>query len=365
MQFLKKVSLVGMPLLALAACGSNEGEIAGDGLVVSGSSTVYPFSQAIADATMSANPDLSPISVDSTGTVEGITAFCAAASAPTAEDGDGETAAPRPDIVNASRRMTAQEFATCQSNGVTDIVELRIGTDGIVFVSSQDGGISLNVTPRILYTALAAEPYGEEQSNTNWSDVDPSLPNEAITVYGPPQSSGTRQSLLELVLKPGCTANGRLGAPEQADEERYQDVCATLRDDSGFLDQGERDDVIIRKVASNKRALAVVGYSWFEENQELVKAMTYEGIEPNSETISDGSYPASRPLFMYINKARAEVIPGLNPYLVQWQASWDGSGPLSDIGFVPASEDGRAGMAEGAENMSVLTEAALDGAAAE
>ncbi len=354
-----KLMLAALPLLALSACGSSEAESADTTLHIVGSSTVYPFSVAVANAAMEANPEVQ-IRVRSTGTADGIAAFCAGAPIPVEGDEDA-AASPVPDSVNASRRMTAEEFATCQANGVTDIVELRVGTDGVVFVSASDGGLSMNLTPRVVYTALAAEPFGEEQANLNWSDVDSSLPNEAIEVYGPPSSSGTRQSLLELVLEVGCAENRSLAGLELSEPERYAEVCSSLRTDSGFLDQGENDDLIVRKVANNERALAVVGYSWFEENQDIVQAMTFSGVEPNEETISSGAYPASRPLYIYVNKARVEAVPGLQPYVAAWVASWDGSGPLANIGFIPAHDDQRAAMADRAANMTVLTEADLSG----
>lgn len=328
---------------SLAACSGSEEDEVRTGLMVVGSSTVFPFAQAVAQATNAANPDLAAITVESTGTAAGIEAFCS-----------GNTL-DAPDVVNASRRMTAQEFATCQANGVTSIMELRVGTDGVVFVTSADGGLQMNLTEAQIYRALAAEPYGDEQSAAVWSDIDPSLPGETIEVYGPAESSGTRASLLELVLEDGCAADSRMGGLQLSEPERFVQVCSTLRSDSAFLPQGEDDDLIVRKVANNEHAIAIVGYSWFEENQATVRALTIDGVAPTAETIASGSYPASRPLYIYVNTSRAEQIPGLAPYVSQWAASWGADGPLARIGLVVSPEADMATAAATARDMTLLT----------
>lgn len=343
-----KFALAAMSAMALSACGGGEDEpTAREGVLVSGSSTVYPFSQAVAEATMAANPDMAPIRVESTGTSDGIAAFCAGTGLDT------------PDIADASRRMTLAEFRGCQANGVTEIVELRVGTDGIVFVSSLDGGLSMNLTKPQIYRALAAEPYGDEQTATNWSDVDGSLPEQGIVVYGPPESSGTRTSLRELVLAQGCAADSRMGGLEISDAERFEEVCSTLRTDGAYLPQGEDDDLIVRKVANNPLALAVVGYSWFEENQTQVQAISIDGVAPDAESIGSGRYPASRPLYIYIKKAHLEQVAGLQAYIDQWVASWGPGGALEGIGLVVSPEADLAAAAAAASAMTLLTEADL------
>ncbi len=350
MLFKASFRLAVMGVLALSGC-SNEPEEAPlrEGVYVVGSSTVFPFAKAVADATRAANPELADITIESTGTAEGITQFCA---------GVGHAS---PDIVNASRRMTPAEFSRCAGNGVTEIVELRIGIDGIVFVSSLDGGLSLDLTKAQIYRALAAEPYGEEQTAQKWSDVGSGLPEEDIYVYGPPDTSGTRASLVELVMQDGCEAGARLGNLQASDPQRYNDVCASLRTDGAYQDQGENDDAIVRRVANNPVALAIVGYSWFEENQDLVQAMRINGVAPAADTIASGSYPASRPLFIYVKKAHLELIDGLAPYIAQWAASWGEGGPLEAIGLVISSPADRDAAAATARDMTVLTQEALGG----
>jgi len=331
--------------LALAGCGGSSEPEARQGVLAVGSSTVYPFARAVGEALAKADAELAPVTVESVGTTEGIAQFCAGAGPDT------------PDIADASRRMTKAEFDGCQANGVTGIVELQVGLDGIVFASSQDGGLEMNLTPRIIYLALAAQPFGNEQTAMNWSDVDPSLPDEAITVYGPPESSGTRDALIELAMKPGCKTNAGMGmlAPD-----KFEETCGTLRSDSAYMAQGEQDDVIVRKVAGNKRALAVFGWSYAEENAGEVKALPISGIEPSAETITTGSYPLSRPLYIYVKTAHLDTIPGLKPYVAQWAANWGQDGPLSAIGLVPSHDEDRAANADIAAKMTPMTGEGLE-----
>lgn len=335
--------LTATAMLLLAACGGepeNKGE---DAIAIIGSSTVYPFAQQVARDFVAANQGMLPPRIDSTGTADGITAFCA---------GQGPTT---PDIVNASRRMTAEEFAQCQTNGVSEIIEVEVGRDGIAFVSSADGGIDLNLTPSIVYRALAIAPFGEPQSAQNWSDVDGSLPAEPIIVYGPPASSGTRASLLDLVLQPACEANGTMAALKESDPEAFDRDCHALRSDSAYISQGEEDELIVRKVAGNPRAVGIFGYSFLEKNAATLKALPINGIKPTLETITDGSYPASRPLYIYVKKAHIGVTPGLEQYLAQWANSWAAGGPLAKIGLVPAPAEAQAKSAAAIKDKVALS----------
>lgn len=329
---------------ALAGCGASEPQER-QGLHIVGSSTVFPFAQRIAQDLTTADPQLAAMTVQSTGTGEGLAQFCAGAGLDT------------PDIANASRRMTLAEFENCQTNGVTEIVELQIGRDGIVFASAADEGLTMNLTPRIIYEALAAAPFEQEQMAANWSDVDSSLPEEMITVYGPPSSSGTRDMLIEMALEPGCETGRGMSALEDA---RYAEVCSTLRADSAYIDQGEADDVVVRKVAGNRRALAVFGYSFAEENPDQVKTLSVNDVEPNAATIESGEYPLSRPLYIYAKKSHAELIPGLLPYLAQWSKSWGVDGPLARIGLVAASAETQAASAKAASQLTVMSGEGLE-----
>jgi phosphate transport system substrate-binding protein len=341
------MALAGGALLLLSACGGEAETTADDALAITGSSTVYPFAQKVAEDFLAANSGIDAPRIESTGTSEGIAAFCA---------GDTPQA---PDIVNASRRMTAEEFARCASNGVAEIIEVEIGRDGIAFVSSADEGIELNLSPAIIYRALAVSPFGQPQDAQNWSDVDGSLPAEPIIVYGPPPSSGTRDALLDLVLEPACAANGEMAALKESDPAAFSRDCHALRSDTAYIAQGEQDDLIVRKVAGNPRAVGIFGYSYLQANTNLVKALPISGVVPSAETIADGSYPASRPLYIYVRKARIGVKPGLEQYLAQWSKSWAANGPLAAIGLVPASAEAQTKSAAAITGKTALTAADL------
>ena len=241
MKFAKSFAFATISALALTACGDSGGGTR-DSIRAVGSSTVYPFAKAVSESFARSNPDFKSPLVESTGTGGGIQLFCAGIGANT------------PDIANASRRMKASEFAECQANGVNEIVEIQIGLDGIAFASAQ-GGIQMNLTPEIVYKALAANPHGKPQTARTWADVDPSLPNEPILVYGPPSTSGTRDALKELVLQKGCEADPAMKALKDSDEVRYDQICTEVRSDGAYVDQGEQDNLIVQKIESNAKAV--------------------------------------------------------------------------------------------------------------
>ncbi|MEM1195373.1 MAG: substrate-binding domain-containing protein [Pseudomonadota bacterium] len=318
--------IVGAASLALAAC-AEEVQEAAKPMTIVGSSTVYPFAQKVAADTKATDASLTDPVISSTGTSEGIAEFC---------KGQGSEA---PDIVNASRRMTLAEFERCKAAGVADIIEVQIGRDGIVFASAQNKGLDLALTSGAVYRALAAYPFGEEQKATNWGDVSRTLPSEPIIVYGPSESSGTRDALLDVVMMPACIADPSMAALEASDGEAFERNCHAIRSDSAYIEQGEKDDLIVGKISNNPRAVGVFGYSYLEENAEAIKGLTLDGVAPSAQTIADGSYPGSRPLYMYVNKARIGVTPGLIEYLATWPKSWKVNGPLAEIGLVPATDE--------------------------
>jgi len=335
----------GGALALLAGCGGETEEVAGDALAIIGSSTIYPFAQKVAEDLKAANPDLATAVIESTGSGEGIETFCA---------GQGPETA---DIVNSSRRMTVEEFNRCTSNGVNGIIEIEVGRDGIAFASALEEGIDLNLTRANVYRAISAMPNGQSQASLNWSDVDGALPAEPIIVYGPPGSSGTRDALLDLVLEPGCKTNPAMAALESSDEAAYERNCHALRSDSSYIDQGEQDDLIVRKVASNPRAVGVFGYSYLQKNAGSVKALKLDGVLPTAATIADGTYPASRPLYIYVKKAHIGVTPGLEQYLAQWAKSWGADGALAKIGLVASTAETQSKSAAAIEAKTVLAAA--------
>ncbi|RPF70407.1 substrate-binding domain-containing protein [Aurantiacibacter spongiae] len=338
-----KLAAVALTALAVAACGSQPGsEGSRDAIAAVGSSTVYPFARVVSERFTDAYPEYPSPKIESTGTGGGISLFCQGVGADT------------PDLANASRRMKASEFQTCQDNGVTDISEIQVGMDGIAFASSIDG-ISMNLTPEIVYRALAANPYGEEQTAEMWSDVDPSLPNKPILVYGPPSTSGTRDALEELILLAGCDANPAMATLKEQDEDRHDAVCTEIRSDGKYVDQGEQDNLIVQKIAGNGDAVGVFGYSYLEENLDRIKGLSMNGVEPTYENIASFDYPGARPLYVYVKNQHIGIIPGMQEFLDTWAQNWGKGGPLAAVGLVANPDDVMARMTSAATEHPTLS----------
>ena len=332
--------------LLLGSCGDT-GSGTRDSIRAVGSSTVYPFAKAVAESFARSHPEFKSPIIESTGTGGGINLFCAGLGAQT------------PDIANASRRMTAAEFETCQSNGVKDITEIQVGLDGIAFASAQ-GGISMQLTPEIVYRALAANPYGKAQTARTWEDVDPSLPDVKILVYGPPSTSGTRDALKELVLKPGCEAQPDMAAIKKSDEDRFDRICTEVRNDGSYVDQGEQDNLIVQKIESNPRAVGVFGFSYLEENADKVQGLPMNGVEPTYGNIASFAYPGARPLFIYVKDAHLAAIPGFRELVAEWADNWGRDGPLTAIGLVANPDDQAERSRLAATEFTPLTAADLE-----
>ena len=312
--------------LSLAGCGGASDGAARDSVRAVGSSTVFPFAKAVSESFARSHPEFKSPIIESIGTGGGIAQFCRGLGAQ------------YPDIVNASRRITAQEFATCQSNDVTEITEIQVGLDGIAFATAKDG-IDMNLTPEIVYRALAANPYGEPQTAQNWSDVDPSLPNKPILVYGPPSTSGTRDAMTELVLEVGCDANPAMAQLKESDEEAHDRICTEVRTDGKYAEQGEQDNLIVQKITGNRDSIGIFGFSFLEENLDKVSGKRMNGVEPTYENISNFSYPGARPLFIYVKNAHVGPIPGLAEFIEEWTDVWGVDGPLTKIGMVANPAD--------------------------
>ncbi len=343
MRISKLSCLAALSALALAACGDNAPGAGGtrDSIRAVGSSTVFPFAKAVAESFTRSNPGMKSPLIESTGTGGGMKLFCAGLGADT------------PDIADASRRMKKSEFEECQANGVTDIIEIQVGLDGIAFASSK-GGIDLKLTPEIVYKALAANPYGKEQTTKTWKDVDPSLPADPILVYGPPSTSGTRDALKELILEAGCKADPATKALKDTDEDKFKAICTEVRSDGAYVDQGEQDNLIVQKIENNPKAIGIFGYSYLEENLDKIQGETVNGVEPTYENISSFAYPGARPLFIYVKKAHLKAIPGLDAFLAEWTKSWSKGGPLAKIGLVASPEDVQAKSAKAATEYVTL-----------
>ena len=336
------------PTAAPAAAGSAEG--ARDYITIVGSSTVYPFSTVVAEQFGKTTKFKAP-KVESTGTGGGLKLFC---------DGVGVKF---PDIANASRRIKESEVATCKQNGVNDIVELKIGYDGIVLANSKKSK-PLDIDVAHLWLALAKEvPDGATADKLKpnpykqWSEVDPKLPAVKIEVLGPPPTSGTRDAFVELAMEHGCSAVPWIKALKASDEKKFKAICHTIREDGAFIEAGENDNLIVQKLEANTGAFGVFGYSFLEQNGEKVQGATIDGVPPTFETISSGKYPVSRPLYIYVKKAHAGVIPGIAEYLGEFTSA-RASGPdgyLSDKGLIPMPEQERTQYRNVATNLTPLT----------
>ncbi len=353
MKLTKTIAFTLMASVAVAGCGEGAGGGGSrDSIRAVGSSTVYPFAKQVAESFARSNPDFKSPLIESTGSGGGLKLFCS---------GEGPDT---PDMANASRRIKASEFDTCVSNGVTDIIELQVGLDGIAFAAAQNG-ISLNLSPRIVYEALAKSPYGGEQTNTTWADVDPSLPAEPILVYGPPSTSGTRDALKELVLEAGCKTNPEMSALKEEDEDRYDQVCTEVRSDGAYVDQSEQDNLIVQKIENDPGAVGVFGFSYLDENADKVKGLPMNGVDPTYDNIASFAYPGARPLYVYVKKNHMRAIPGLDLYLQEWVKNWAPGGSLADIGLVSSPADELAANAAKVNDQITLTKADLEAPAAE
>jgi len=339
-------ALAALAALALAACDSGAGGSRNSVHAV-GSSTVYPFAKLVAENFARSNAEFRSPLIESTGTGNGIQLFCKGLGSNT------------PDMVNASRRMKPDEFDRCAANGVDEIIELQVGLDGIAFASAREG-ITLNLSPETIYKALAANPYGRPQTAKTWADVDPALPADPILVYGPPSTSGTRDALKELVLEVGCAANPEMKALKDSDENRYRQVCTEVRDDGGYVDQGEQDNLIVQKIESNPRAIGIFGFSYLEENLDKVQGLPMNGVEPTYDNIASFAYPGARPLYVYVKKDHMRAIPGLGAFMDEWMNSWDKGGPLARIGMVAMPPERMQENARKAREQIVLTRAELE-----
>jgi phosphate transport system substrate-binding protein len=342
----KNMILIAASALALSACGGGStGGAARDHIRVVGSSTVYPFASLIAENTVKAAGIKAPV-IESTGTGAGMKLFCAGV-------GVGH-----PDIEMASRRMKASEYADCAKNGVKDVVEVQIGLDGIAFAEASNGP-NMALTVADIYKALAANPFGKPNTAKTWADVNPALPAEPISVYGPPSTSGTRDALAELILTKGCESDPAMKALKDSDKDKHKKLCTEVRTDGAYVEQGENDNLIVQKIATNPKALGIFGFSFLEENMDKLKGVTVGGIMPTYQTVSDFTYPGARPLYIYVKAAHLKSIKGINEFAAEFAKSWGPDGPLKGRGMVVAPEDVRAKSAEIVKSMTSLDPSGL------
>ena len=280
-----------------------------DQIRIVGSSTVYPFTTTVAEQFGKTSGMKTPV-VESTGTGGGFKLFCAGVGAA------------HPDATNASRALKKVEFDDCQKNGVKDIVELKIGFDGISIAQSKQGA-PLKLTLAQLFLAIAKQVPGADgklvaNPNRNWSDIDRSLPNVKIEVLGPPPTSGTRDALHELMLEPGALQIPALVELRKTDAKAFETAWKSLREDGAYIEAGENDNVIVQKLEANKNAFGIFGYSFLEENSAKLRGVPIDGTEPTYDNIAEGKYKGSRPLFVYLKKQHIGVIPGIDKFAAEY-----------------------------------------------
>jgi phosphate transport system substrate-binding protein len=307
-----------------------QAQSARDSINIVGSSTVYPFTTTVAEQFGRGGKFKTP-KVESTGTGGGIKLFC---------NGVGPQF---PDVANASRRIKAAELATCAKNGVKDVVEVKVGYDGIVLAQSKSAA-ALNLTRKDVYLALAKMVPDPANPNnlipnpyTTWKDVNPKLPAIKIEVLGPPPTSGTRDSFVELYMQSGCKTFAWLSSLASQDETRFKRACDTVREDGGYIEAGENDNLIVQKLTANPNAVGIFGYSFLEENLDKLKGAVVDGVEPTYESVASGKYPASRPLFIYVKKQHVGVIPGISEFIAEYtsEKALGEEGYLADKGLIP------------------------------
>ena len=305
-----------------------------DNIQIVGSSTVFPFTTAVAERFgQSGNP--TPV-VESTGTGGGMKLFCSGVGAST------------PDFTNASRAIKAGEMEDCANNGVTP-VEIKVGFDGIVLANSK-AGEAVDLTKEQIFAALAKNVVVDGEivanPNSNWSDIDPSLPATQIEVLGPPPTSGTRDAFVELVMEEAC--------PEAIEAA---DGCTEMREDGAFVEAGENDNLIVQKLEANPNAYGIFGFSFLDQNADKLQGANIGGVEPTFENIAAGDYGVSRSLFVYAKKEHADVIPGFKEFLAEYtsEGAFGEDGYLADKGLIPLPEEERAGVVEAAEQLTPVS----------
>ena len=320
-----------------------------DQISVVGSSTVYPFSTVVAE-NFGRDTGMKTPKIESTGSGGGMKLFCA---------GLGVN---HPDITNSSRRIKKTELEKCTKAGI-EVVEIKVGYDGIVIANSKKGE-KFNLSKRDIFLALAKDvPEGNAEGgklipnpNKTWKEVNSNLPDIKIEVLGPPPTSGTRDAFNELAIEGGCKTFPNLKAIKKEDKKKYKAICRAVREDGVYIEAGENDNLIVQKLAENKNALGVFGFSFLAENEDKIQGSNIDGNEPTFENIASKAYPVSRPLYFYIKTAHVDVIPGIREF-VEAYTSDDAFGPdgyLSERGLIPMPDEEREFFRKSGQEMIIL-----------
>jgi phosphate transport system substrate-binding protein len=344
---MKRSAVAAVAFFAAAIAGGASAQATRDYISVVGSSTVYPFAVAVAEQFGKKTRFKTP-KIESTGSGDGFKLFC------------GGPGAQYPDIANASRAIKPSELDICASHAVADVVEIKIGYDGITVAHSATTK-PMALTRRELWLALAKEvpdPKGAQRlvanPYKNWKDINPSLPDLMIEVLGPPPSSGTRDAFIELVMDQGCNQLPLVRALRVSDAKQHRTVCQTLRNDGGYLEAGENDNLIVQRLIASPNTVGIFGYSFLDQNRGKIQGVTIEGVLPVFDAIASGKYAMSRPLYLYVKKAHLGLVPGLNEYIAEFTSpqAWEPDGYLAKRGLVPMPDAERKRYAQVASSLT-------------
>ena len=325
---MKMKGLIVAGVLATATIMSSAAHANRDYISIVGSSTVYPFATVVAEQFGKTTQFKTP-KIESTGSGGGLKLFCSGVGVD------------HPDITNASRAIKKSEQEKCAANGITDVIEVKIGYDGIVLANSKEAD-QMQLTRKDVFMALAKEVPGKDgklmaNPYKTWKDVNPSLPAVAIEVLGPPPTSGTRDAFVELAMEGGAKKFESLAALRKEDKKAFQKIAHTLREDGAYVEAGENDNLIVQKLQANPNALGIFGFSFLDQNSDVVQGSMVDGEAPTFDNIAEGKYPVSRPLFFYVKKAHVGTIPGIAEYLSEFtnEKAWGPEGYLADKGMIP------------------------------
>ena len=330
---MKTALLAGAAAVALTGALGVSAAVARDNVQIAGSSTVLPYASIVAEA-FGENFDFPTPVVESGGSSAGLKRFC---------EGVGENTI---DIANASRAIKDKEVTACADNGVTDIIQVRIGYDGIVFASQKDGPAFTAFAPADLFNALAPKVVVDgalvDNPYTKWNEFNADLPDAEILAFIPGTKHGTREVFEEKVIAAGCEATGAMDAmiASGMSEDDAEDACLAVRTDGRSVDiDGDYTETLAR-IDANTNGIGVFGLAFYENNTDKLKVATMSGIAPSTESIASGEYPVSRPLFFYIKKAHIGVIPGLKEYAEFFVSDEVAGpdGPLAQYGLVSDPE---------------------------
>ncbi len=345
----KVIAGISTAVVSLALSATAFAQSGRDYVYVVGSSTVYPFATVVAERFGRGSEFKTP-KIESTGSGGGLKLFC---------DGVGVD---HPDVANSSRAIKQSEVDICAKNGVTEIVEVKIGYDGIVIANALDS-TPIALSRRDIFMALAKEVPGDIDGELianpylTWADVNSSLPAVKIEVLGPPPTSGTRDAFVELAMEGGCKSVPWIKALKSSDKNQYKAICHTIREDGAFIEAGENDNLIVQKLQANPSAFGIFGFSFLDQNKEKVKGATIDSVSPTFDAIAVGDYPVSRPLYFYVKKAHVDVIPGLRGYLREFtsERAWGEEGYLSDRGLIPMPDEERNAVATNVRELTPLS----------